>query len=158
MFVEIEGGGVAFHSGGQGEDYFVDGRGDALLHALDEGVDIEVADADAVDGRDDPSEYVVEALVLLCVFDGHNVLHVFHHADDALRALGAGADGACVGVAEAVADVAVVYVGGETVDGVGELHDFGGGLFEQVEGEPQCGAFAHTGECGEVFDCGGQGV
>ena len=158
MFVEVEGGGVALHSGGEGEDDFVDGGGDALLHALDEGVNVEVANADAVNGGNYPSEDVVKALVLLCVLNSHNILHVFHHADDALVALGAGADGAGVGVAEAVANVAVVDVGGEAVDGVGQMEGLVSGLFEQVEGETQGRAFAYTGQGGEVFDGVGQGV
>lgn len=50
LFVEVESGGVALHGGGECEDYLFDRRGDALLHTLDECGDIEVADADAVDG------------------------------------------------------------------------------------------------------------
>ena len=50
LFVEIEGGGVALHGGGECKDDLLDGRGDALLDALDEGVDVEVVNADAVDG------------------------------------------------------------------------------------------------------------
>ena len=67
---------------------------------------------------------MVEALVLLGVFDGHDILDVFHHADNALCTFGTGTDGAGVGVAETVADVAIVDVGGETViEGVDAFDD-----------------------------------
>ena len=158
LFVEIEGGGVAVHGGRQGQDDLVDVRGDALLDTLDEGIDIEVADADAVDRRDDTAQHVVEALVLLRVLDGHDVLHILHHTDDALVPFGAGADGTGVGVAEAVADVAVVDVGGEAVDSVGEQQHLVSRLFEQMEGETECGTLAYTRQRGEVFDGIGQGV
>ena len=95
---------------------------------------------------------MVETAILLCVFDGHNVLDVFHHTDDALCAFGAGADGAGVGVADAVADVAVVDVGGQFADGFGQQQHIVGGLFEQVQGKAQCRAFAHAWEGGEGFD------
>ena len=135
LFVEVVGGGVAFHGGGERKDDLFDGCGYALLYTLQEGGDVEVADADAIDWGDDAAKHVVEATVLLCVFDGHDVLDVFHHADDALGAFGTGADGAGVAVADGVAYVAVVDVGSQFAYGVRQLHYFVGGLFEQVEGK-----------------------
>ena len=95
---------------------------------------------------------------MLGVLNGHDVLHILHHADDALVALGVGADGAGVGVAEAVADVAVVDVGGEAVDGIGELENLVGGLFEQMERETQGRTLAYARQGGKGFHGIGQGV
>ena len=46
---------------------------------------------------------MIAAVELLCLFDGHHVLNVFHHADDGAVASLFGADGANVGVADVVA-------------------------------------------------------
>ena len=87
---------------------------------------------------------MVEAPVLLGIFDGHDVLDVFDHADDALHPLGVGADGAGVGVADGMADMAVVDVGGEAADGLGEEQCLVGGLLEEVERKAEGGAFAYA--------------
>ena len=46
---------------------------------------------------------MIAAVKLLRLFDGHHVLNVFHHADEAAVASLIGADGANVGVADVVA-------------------------------------------------------
>lgn len=158
LLVEIEGGGVAFHGGGKSQDDLVDVRRDVLLDTMDKGFDVEVADTDAIDGRYDTAKDVVKALVLLCVLDGHDILDILHHTDDALVPFGAGADGTGVGVAEAVADVTIVDVGSEAVDRFGKLKGFVCRLLEQVEGETKSGPLAYARERGEVFDGIGQGV
>ena len=158
LFIEIECGGIAFHGGGEGKDDLFDGSGESLLDAREESVDVEVADADAVDRGDDPAKNVVEPAVLLGVFDGHDVLDILYNADDALGAFGTCADGAGVGVAEAVAEVAVMDVGGEAVDSGGQLLDLFRGLFEEVKSETQCRPFAYAGKVGEVLDGVGEGV
>ena len=58
LFIEIESGGIAFHGGGKGKYDLFDGSGESLLDAREEGVDVEVADADAVDRGDDPAKDV----------------------------------------------------------------------------------------------------
>ena len=95
---------------------------------------------------------MVETTVLLCVLDGHDILYVLHHADDTLCAFGIRADGAGVGVADAMADMAVVDVGCQLPDGFRKLQDIVGWLFEQVQCKAQCRTFAHTREGGEGFD------
>ena len=158
LFIEIESGGIAFHGGGKGKYDLFDGSGESLLDAREEGVDVEVADADAVDRGDDPAKDVVEPAVLLGVFDGHDVLDILYNADDALGAFGTCADGAGVGVAEAVAEVAVMDVGGEAVDSGSQLLDLFRGLFEEVKSEAQRRPFAYAGKVGEVLDGVGEGV
>ena len=101
---------------------------------------------------------MVEPAVLLGVFDGHDVLDILYNADDALGAFGTCADGAGVGVAEAVAEVAVMDVGGEAVDGGSQLLDLFRGLFEEVKSEAQRRPFAYAGKVGEVLDGVGEGV
>ena len=127
------------------------GAGLPCLYTLKERFDVEVADADAVHGRDDAAQDMVETVVLLGVLDGHDVLYVLHHADDALHTFGVGADGAEVGVADTMADAAVVDIRGEAVDGIGHVHHLLRRLLEQVQCKAKGRPFAHAWERGEDF-------
>jgi hypothetical protein len=74
-----------------------------------------------------------------------------------LVAFGTGTDGAEVRVADAVADTAVVDVGGQTMEAFGEVEHLFGWLFEQMECKTQCGAFADAGQRREGIDGLGEG-
>lgn len=126
------------------------------MDAFEERGDVEVADAYAVDGRDDAAQHMVEAAILLGVLDGHDVLDVLDHADDVLDAFGAGTDGAEVRIADAMADAAVADVGCEAADGVGELQHVVAGLAEEVQCETQRRALSHARKGGEGIDSLGQ--
>ena len=95
---------------------------------------------------------MVEAAVLLCVLDGHHVLYVLNHADDALHTFGAGADGTQFFIADTMADTAIVDVCGEAADGLGELQHLFGRLLEQMQSKAQSRALPHARQGGEGFD------
>ena len=77
---DVEVGRVALHRRAQRQDDLLDAAGlDALLQA----VDLDVGRPDAVHGRDEATQHMVQPMVLVGVLDAHHVLDVLDHADGA---------------------------------------------------------------------------
>ena len=140
---------VTLHRGGQRQDDLL-----CLLggHAVDELADSEVADAYAVEGRDDAAEDVIKAVVTAGVFDGHNLLDVLYNADYLLVTLGAGADGTQGRVADAMAAAAIVRVALEAREGADECREVAVAGVEEMEGVAQRGTLADTRQGGDFVD------
>ena len=85
----------------------------------------QVAGAHAVHGRDKSPQHVVDAVVLLGVFNGHHVLYVLHHADGAVVSARIAAYFADVVVADIVAHLAVFDVTPHGFDGIGKAVHIG---------------------------------
>ena len=110
LFVEVEIGGVALHSGGKRQDDLINWSGIALLDASQQRFDVQVADADAVDRGDDATQNVIDAVVLLRVLDSHHLLYVLYYADNVMLAFGTAAYGTNLCVAHAMANPTMVQI------------------------------------------------
>lgn len=136
--VDVEVGGIAFHGGAEGHDNFVYG---AALHAFHERVDMQVVGADAIHGRNDAAKHVIHAGILLGVFNGHYITHIFHHADEAVIAFGVGADAALFRIADVVAGAAILEFFAQADERIAEFAHRFGILPEQMQHIPE-GCFA----------------
>ena len=147
---DVEIGGVTLHRGAQSQDDFLNA---ALLDALLEAVDLDVGWADAIHGRDESAQHMVEAVVLVGVLDAHHVLDVLDDADGRGVTRGVAADGAHLGLADVVAHLAVTDLAPQPDDGLAKVDGLLLVLFEQMQHQPQGGLSPDAGQLGELADC-----
>ena len=91
--------------------------------------------AHPAEGVDGPAEHVVEPPVLTGALNGHEVLGLLDHADDALVAPRVAADDALLGLGDIAADGAEADPGLDGAQGLDESLDAGGVGGQDVEGQ-----------------------
>ncbi len=97
FLVNIERRGVAFHGWTEGEDHFTD-LAVRSTHSSYQRFDLQFFGANAINGRYDAAEHVINACVLRRIFDGHHILAFFHNTHK------------CAIAAMTPADIAFVFV------------------------------------------------
>ena len=127
---DVEIGGVTLHRGAEGQDNLLDAAG---LDTLLEAVHLDVTGADAVHGRNQAAQDVVEPLVLVGVLDAHHVLDILDDADGGGVARGVAADGTDLGLADVVAHAAVADLTAQPDNRLTEVDGFLLVQLEQVQ-------------------------
>ena len=145
----VEVGGVALHRRAQGQDYLLH---PTLTHALLQAIDLDVTGADAVHGRNEAAQHVVQAMVLVGVLDAHHVLDVLDDADGRGVTRGVAADGAHLGLADVVAHLAVTDLAPQPDDGLAKVDGLLLVLLEQMQHEAQGGLSPDARQLGELAD------
>ena len=121
---------VTLHRGTEGQDDLLDAAG---LDTLLEAVHLDVTGADAVHGRNQSSQDVVEPLVLMGVLDAHHVLDILDDADGGGVARRVAADGTYLCLADVVAHAAVADLTAQLDNRLTEVDGFLLVLLEQVQ-------------------------
>lgn len=147
--VDVEVGRVAFHRRAQSQ---YDLGHTSRLDALHEAFYLQVAGADAVDGRDDSAQDVVEAVVLLGGFDGHDIADVFDYTHGRGVAPGVGTDAAGLRVRDVVAHAAELGLAFQRGDGAGKGFYRAEVLAEQVEHQAHGSLTADARQLGKLGD------
>ena len=98
---QVHGGLLALKIGVGGED---DLRDRTVLQAAEQFSDSDIIGADAFGGRDGTVKHVIKPLVYAGMFQGQDVLGLFHDADLGTVSLDVAADGAGVGGGDIEAD------------------------------------------------------
>ena len=146
---DVEIGGVALHRRAQGQDDLLH---PTLLDAFLEAIDLDVAGADAVHGRDEAAQHVVQAMVLVGILDAHHVLDILDDADGARVTRRVAADGAHLGLADVVAHLAIAYLAAHLDDRLAKVNRLLLVLLEQMQYQAQ-GRFAPDArQLGELTD------
>ena len=127
---DVEIGGVTLHRGAEGQDDLLDAAG---LDTLLEAVHLDVTGANAVHGRNQAAQDVVEPLVLVGVLDTHHVLDILDNTDGRGVARGVAADGTDLGLADVVAHAAVADFTAQLDNRLTEIDGFLLVLLEQVQ-------------------------
>src|SRR5690606_35724259 len=104
-FVNIKSRGVAFHGGTQCQDHFPDSRL-SMIEAADKRFNVQVGWANAIHRRNYAPEYMIEAVILGRIFNGHHVAGILHYTNQVSVALAAQADRAYFVVRNIMAGVA----------------------------------------------------
>ena len=146
---DVEVGRVAFHRGVEGQDDLAHA---SRRHAPDERFQLEVGRPDAVHGRDDAAQHVVEAAILARVLDGEHAAYVFHHADGRGVAQRVGTDVAHVRVGDVVAHAAVFHLVAQARQALAEGVHRRAVLAQQVEREAQGRLAADARQAGKLRD------
>ena len=115
---DVEVGGVALHCGTQRQYHLFHL---ARFHTLFKRFDLDVLRSDAVHRRDESAQHMIQAVVLMRVFDAHHIFHILHHTDGGGITQMVGADGANLGFADVVAHFAVLNFLPELDDGFAKL-------------------------------------
>ena len=146
---QVEKRGFSLDRSGNGQNHLLDFP---LRDTVAQEVDFEVGGRDALHGRNDAAQHMVQTFVLVGVLDGEHVGDLLHNADRRTVALAVGADGAHLLVGEIVATAAIPDLAPETVDAAGHVaHRFG--LHAQdMDGQPQRGAPPHSGQFRQLAD------
>ena len=145
----VEVGGVALHRRAQGQDYLLH---PTLTHALLQAIDLDVTGADAVHGRNEAAQHVVQAMVLVGVLDAHHVLDVLDDADGARVTRRVAADGTHLGLADVVAHLAIAYLAAHLDDRLAKVDRLLLVLLQQVQHESQGCLAADARQLGELTD------
>ena len=95
---------------------------------------------------------MIEAVELLRILDGHHVLDILDDADHRAITTGIGADGACIRVADIMADMTVLDFLLQAADGFGKLLHLAILLTQEPEHEAQGGLAADARELRELRD------
>ncbi len=151
FFLYIIDSSVALDIGAEGEDQFF-----CLFfcYAVQEGFDVQLIRAYAIQWGDDTAEYMVHTVKLLGGFDGHYLSERFHYADEGLFSAGIGTDGAAVCIGHIVAFLAESNLVAHTGDGFAEEADRFFFLFQEVQNEAESGFATDTGQFREfVHGC-----
>lgn len=146
---DVEVGGVALHRRAQGQDNLLH---PTLTHALLQAIDLDVARADAVHGRNEAAQHVVQAMMLMGILDTHHVLDVLHHTDGARVTRRVAADGAHLGLADVVAHLAIAYLATQPDDSLAKGDCFPLVLLQQVQHEAQGRLAPDARQLGELTD------
>ena len=95
-------------------------RTPATAHPLDELGDLQIVGTNAVNRGDDTAEDMVDTTVLTGILDSHHITHVLYDTDGGAITLGAGADGAELGITDIVALPAVDDTISHLYEGISE--------------------------------------
>ena len=87
---DVEIGGVALHRGAQRQYHLFHAT---LFHSLHQRLYLQISRSNAIHGRDDATQYMVQTLILLGILHSHHVLDVLHHADGRLVTTWVATDG-----------------------------------------------------------------
>ena len=131
---DVEVGGVALHRGAQGQDDLFDSTS---LDTLFQAIDLDVGGADAVHGRNEATQHMVQPVVLVGVLDAHHVLDVLDNTDGACVTRRVAADGAHLGLADVVTHLAVAYLAAHLDDGLAKGDSLLLVLLQQMQHEAE---------------------
>ena len=146
---DIEIGRVALHRCTQRQDNLSD---TASLDTLLETVHFDIGRSDAVHGRDESAQHVIEAMVLVGILDAHHVLHVLNDADGRGIAGRVTANGAHLGLADVVAHTAVPYLAAQPDNCLAEVDRLLLVLFEQMQYQSERRLTPDAWQLGELAD------
>ena len=146
---DVEIGRVALHRRAQRQDDLLDAAGfDTFLKA----VHLDVGGADAVHGRNESAQHMIEAVVLVGVLDAHHILDILDNADGRGIARRVAADGTDLGLADVVAHLAVTDLTPQPDDGLTETDRLLLVLLEQVQHEAERCLAPDARQLGELAD------
>lgn len=131
-FGQVESRGVAFHGRAEGQDYFLQSR--LLREALKQRLDPQIGGANAFEGRNHPTQHVIQPPILGGVFDGQYVSGIFDHTYQRLVSLGACADAAEFAIRNIETALAVASLGAHHDERLGQAAGLGFFSLEQVQG------------------------
>lgn len=134
-------GGIALNVGVECKNHF---GNTPCLYTADECFYLQLIGANAIERRNNATQHMVSAVVLLRTLNSHHIANAFYHAYQFLLAHGAGANVADVAVAHIVALPAKPDLPAHLADGIGKQFHLRLLGFEQMQHQAQGRFFANA--------------